>query len=438
MTQRFVMGTIPIGLAVLLVVASVLTPLASADDQIPGPNIPAADRAPDAESGWADAARQTQNSAEWSIGEMTFQSNYPNGFTFTVEASSSGGAIASARVEWTHRANRPGEPKQVIRETGTVDPGTGLITAVWAPEQSSAVPPWVGVNYQWRLRDEAGNEFLTEPAFAEYEDHSKAWDRHESDEVIVFSSGLQDNIGELVVDAMDRQRQKYLDGWGALLPYRPRVILFGSLDDWLEWQIGHQDTTGLGTITVGLTSDVWGGTVQVLFGSLDDLAYGIVVHEVEHLYQYEFLSRRVAFTPGWFREGDATFYQMDESTLNYAMNYVDYMVSTNTLPLLLQGHGPSVGGDDALDGYYVGYTFFKWIDEKYGIEMHRHIMELMAQDLPFTEIFEQALGMSITEIESAWRIWLGASPDAPTLAPTWTPPPIWNGLPTATPFVFGK
>jgi hypothetical protein len=382
-----------------------------------------------------DTVRQLQNNAEWTIGEMAFTSNYPNGFTFTLEAASSGGAIVSAEVEWVHRANRPGLPKQVRSEDAEIDPDSGQITATWEATGATSVPPWVGVEYSWYLWDEAGNEFQTEIALVEYEDNSKDWVRHESDEVIVFSAGLQDDIGEMVVEAMDAQRQKYIDGWGAPLPYRPRVILFGGFDDWLEWQIGHQDTTGLGEVAVGLTSGFWGGTVQVLYGPPEDLAYGTVVHEIEHLYQNEYLARRVKWMPGWFTEGDATFYQLDEYTLNYAMNYVDFMISTDTLPTLLQGDGPSVGGGNALDGYYVGYTFFKWMDEKYGIEKHREIMDLLAQDVPFFEALEQALGMSTIEIERAWRIWLGASPDAPTLIPTWTPPP---GLASPTPFQFGK
>jgi hypothetical protein len=380
-----------------------------------------------------DEARPLQNNAEWTIGEMTFTSNYPTGFSFTLEASSSGGAIVGAEVEWVHRANRPGQPKQRRTEDGEIAADTSLITATWEATQSTAVPPWVGVEYHWNLRDEAGNEFETEPVQVEYEDTSKDWIRHESDDVVVFSVGLSDDIGANVVEAMDAQRQKYLDGWGGALPYRPRVILFGGMDDWLEWQIGHQDTSGLGVITVGLTSDLWGGTVQVLYGPEDELAWGTVLHEIEHLYQNEFLAGRIGWMPGWFTEGDATFYQMDEGTLSYAMDYVSFMVLSDTLPTLLQGDGPSISGDDALDGYYVGYTFFKWMDEKFGIAMHKQIMDLLAADVPFFEALAQATGMTTQELERGWRIWLGATPDAPTLVPTWTPPP---GLASPTPFKF--
>ena len=97
----------------------------------------------------------------------------------------------------------------------------------------------------------------------------------------------------------------------------------------------------LGVIAVGFTSDVWGGTAQVLFGSPTELAYGTVLHEIEHLYQQEFLAGRNVFTPGWFIEGDATFYQLED--MGYALDYVDVLVDAGQLPVLLQGSGPTTG-----------------------------------------------------------------------------------------------
>lgn len=411
------------GALAVLGVLNAMTPLAQAEQIAPQAQ---ADDQP-------EPARQ-QTTAEWTINQMEFESQFPAGFAFRLDAASSVGPIVSARVEWYHRPHiRPNQPISVRRAEGDIDPATGVITAVWNATESTAVPPWVGVYYRWKLRDEAGNEFVTDQAAAEYADPGNAWTRTETDEVVVFATGLPDNMGDLVAEAMDAQRQKYLDGWGDALPYRPRVILFGDMDTWLEWQVGYQDTTDLGVVRVGVTSDAWGGTVQVLYGPADELAYGTVLHEVEHLYQQEFLSGRQSFTPGWFIEGDAVFYQLDD--LFYATSYVDQVVRDNDLPVLLQGAGPTTVGESALDGYYIGYTFFKYLDDTWGITMHRKIMALLAKNVPFIDALEQATGMSITDLESAWRVSIGASPQVPTLIPTPTMPPF---LPPPTPMQFGN
>jgi len=364
---------------------------------------------------------QQQNNAQWTISDDMFESSYPNGFSFSIKAASSGGEIVSARAEWYHRPNtRPNEPLTVRRAEGEIDPDTGIISASWVPTGTATqLPPWVAVEYHWKFRDAAGNEYETEPTIAEYEDTSRTWVRTESEDVLVFSSDLPNDIGQMVVDAMDAQREKYEAGWGKLLPYRPRVILFGDFDAWLEWQTGYQDTTGLGVFAVGFTSDDWGGTVQVMFGSEEELAYSTVLHEVEHLYQQEFLASRDVWTPGWFIEGDATYYQMED--MYYATAYVDNVIREGRLPALLSGEGPTTGGENALDGYYIGYTFFVWMEEQFGIEAHRQWMELLAQDVPFFEALETVTGRTTVELERGWRESIGASGDAPTLIPTWTP-----------------
>ena len=75
-----------------------------------------------------------QGSAQWTVQRMEFASHYPDGFTFTLQAQSTGGPIVSATVEWQHRDhNRPNQPITVRRADGEIDPETGVITATWKP-----------------------------------------------------------------------------------------------------------------------------------------------------------------------------------------------------------------------------------------------------------------------------------------------------------------
>lgn len=409
MSQRRVIVTaIPLALAALMVLAlaTAVTPRAGAAPQPAG-----------------DPVSAPQNAAEWTISDETFQSNFPAGFEFSIKATSTGGAVISAQVQWLHRPRvRENTPLVVRRADGVIDAETGTITAVWEARELTVVPPWVGVYYFWTLRDDAGNVFTTAQASAEYDDPNNEWTRFETDDVLVFFTGLPADTGEQVAEALAEQHEKYVAGWGAALPYKPRAILFGDYDTWLQWQVGREDTTGIGLVTVGQTSDEWGGTVQFNFSSMDKLVWTTVPHEVEHLYQGEFLAGRTVFTPGWWIEGDATFYEMSERDHIWA--YVNQKIAENDVPILLQGDGPTTAGADALDGYYIGYTFFAWVDDQWGIEMHRKMMNLLAEDVPFTTALEQATGLSVIELESRWRVSLGMPAVVPTLVPTWTPIPM--------------
>lgn len=381
--------------------------------------------------------QQQSNTAEWTITEDVFESNYPVGFTVRVKAASSGGEIVRARLIWHRPSQRTNQTLTVYAEEGTIDPATGAVTASWVSDARKMVPPWVVLKYHWEFRDEAGNVYETEPVLAEYEDPTRAWTRSESDDAIVFTSDLEGNIEDLVLDAMAQRHDTYVAVWGDTLPYKPRIILFGDYEAWLEWRTADHNVSDT-SVVVGQTFDEWGAIVQVLFGNdqgdaAQELAYGTVVHEVEHLYQNEFLAGRKLFdTPGWFFEGDATFFEMLQS-YDYEER-VRNMARNNDLPPLLVGvaDGPSVSGDTPRDGYDIGYTFFVWMQTLRGdLSVHYDVMVLLGQNVPFFEALETATGMSKTEIERSWRTWLGATTDAPTLIPTWTPPAF---LPSPTPF----
>ncbi|NJL94663.1 MAG: hypothetical protein HC915_13540 [Anaerolineae bacterium] len=113
------------------------------------------------------------------------------------------------------------------------------------------------------------------------------------------------------------------------------------------------------------------------------------------------------------------------------------IAAVGQLPATFVGIGPNPAGlgPDGRGrlGYDVGYTFFVWFTDNFGgLEAHRRYVELV-QDVSIgrDEALEMITGLSIQEIETQWRLWLGASGAAPTLLPTITP--IF--LPTPTPFL---
>lgn len=369
---------------------------------------------------------------EWAVTQMDFTSLYPRGFRFQLAAESGGGAIVSARVVWQHRpTNRANEPIRVRRAIAEYDEESGVFTATWEPSGSTNVPPWVAVYYAWELRDEAGNEYVTDRQMVEYADESRVWTRLETDDAIIFSEGLPAMVGEMVASALAQNRQKYLDGWGATLPYKPRIILFHDRASFDEWRVDAIDTTGLGYVTVGITSDAWGGTAQVLYRSYEELAYETVLHEVEHMHQYEYLHPgRTKYTPGWFVEGDARFYEVSPN--QFDVDLVRDLAVTGQLPTLLQGTGPTVSGEDSLRGYAMGFMFWRFLIERWGMDIHLELMELLNDDLALNEALEIATGLDPLTLETDWRTWLGAvNPVPPTLVPTPTMLPF---PPSPTPF----
>lgn len=367
-----------------------------------------------------------EGSANWVIKQADFESQYPSGFSFSINATSDQGEIVLASVIWSHT------PNQLRRlETRTIQPNEP-ITARWYADES--LPPWVAVNYYWSLVDSVGNRYRTNWILGnEYADNSTNWTRKESQDVIIFlQEGLLYETITLTLEAMEAQRPTFIHAWGGPLSYKPRVILFASSMAFQEWR---RDFGGSGVI--GQTSWRWGATVQVITENNPiDLAYGTVLHEIGHLYQFEYIGND--FGGGglnWLSEGNATLFELHQQ-YDYEQRVRD-IAATGSLPLLLQGNGPSAiaTGPDGRGrlGYDVGYTFWKWVIDGYGLDAHRQIIEGLQLGLERDWILEQMLGMPISQIELEWAQWLGAASTAPTLIPTWTLPPFRA---TPTPFQF--
>ncbi len=339
--------------------------------------------------------------ATWIVKSRTFETRYPNGFAFRLEASSTGGKIVEAGVVWSHA------PGYQQRRPGVIDPGSGKITASWA-RTTDGVPQWVGLDYWWVLRDEAGNTYQTDRKHAEYADNKQQWHRLESEDVIVFwEEGVPDDVGPLTVQAMRERRPFYLRAWGKLLPYKPRAIIYNGPAAIKEW---YPDFEAGGT-----TSPGWGGTLQIHFAGKDPraTAYSYVLHEVGHLYQ----SASGAPTPvDWFIEGNATYFEayQPERYLDYARQ----RARAGTLPTL-QDSGPSIRGSRGIEGYYIGAAFFVWLEQVYGPDAHRKLWATMTAGRTRNDALKAVTGLNFIDMETAFRTWLGASnPVAPTALPT--------------------
>src|SRR5258708_6856318 len=89
---------------------------------------------------------------------MTFQSQYPRGLDFALDLKSSAGKVTEAGVNFQFA------PGYVNRVAAHFDP-SGKLTVHFP---GGGIPQWVGVEYWWTLKDEAGNHFETPHKQDEY------------------------------------------------------------------------------------------------------------------------------------------------------------------------------------------------------------------------------------------------------------------------------
>lgn len=380
---------------------------------------------------------KVEGEAEWILNSSNFKSNYPDGFEFTGNASSSAGELASVSIYYSYN----GDYEEDIRMRGEVDPATGDLSVTVAGRDADGIPSWVEVNYRWRITDTAGTLYWSDWIVgSEYSDDTHHWTKIESDEVLLI---VQDGLTQEAIDetfsAMEYARPLYEQAFGRLLSYKPRVILYSDLETFQEWRAFEYSSGG--TYIVGQASPQWGAFIAVLQDDdYEEFAFGIVIHEIAHLYQYDLYEFRGL---GWWIEGNASYFEAD-NFYDYEAR-VRYWAEQDQLPMMFSDGGPltTAAGPDNRGrwGYDLGYTFNKWFVETFGWEKHRELVEKLGapENLPahetedfFNETLSEVLGMSLEEIESAWRVWLGAPAAVKTPIPT--PTIFMNFPPTPTPF----
>ena len=321
-----------------------------------------------------EPARVENGEAEWVLNETRFVNNYPNGFIFLGNADSSGGEIVSVSIYYSHTPLWEDD----ARVRGEVDAETGGLRVEVTGTDAYGIPPWLPVNYRWRISDEAGTVYWSDWVVGEeYADTTRRWTRLDTEDATFFvQAGLPDDITDFAQQYLADTHALYLATFGRELSFAPRILLFANRDAFTEWRGPEFDTNG--TIIVGQTNPQWGAIVQFMFREDPLELANTVVHEVAHLYQYDVFEFRA---PGWFIEGNATYYEVT-GTQGY-LDRVLRAAPSGDLPRLFVNFGPQPDGrgpdGSGRWGYDVGYSFMVYFIETYGYDAHLQLVKLLGE-----------------------------------------------------------
>jgi hypothetical protein len=377
----------------------------------------------------------------FSIQNLSYISRYPAGLEFKLTIlPPDGEEIAAVTLLYEFAGGARGRIQ--AQPTAVENEWIGV------PFDTHGLPPWQVMDVNFRISTISGLSVETTPVMVEYYDPTRPWWRAESQDAIVYWFDFPRELGDEVMKAIAAVRGKYEAGFGGLLSYRPRVIIFPPGDAIGEYQAGGQNnprTTGsANNTTQSAVLRVRGLEIEdirkdCIWNEPRDLnwqmrfAASVTTHEIAHLYQYEFFN---ATGPAWWIEGQATFFELDSGPFDARMRHLATYEDLSTL----QGQGPSgMVGTPASDGcthlgYEMGTSFINWLVNSYGgYDTHRQIVELMARNISLDAALEQVTGISFIELEKQWRAYLGLNPEPVIIpTPTFALPPFLL-TPTATP-----
>lgn len=211
-----------------------------------------------------------------------------------------------------------------------------------------------------------------------------------------------DSLALRVLDLAEKTNLKLSRDMGHILTRKIPIILYNSPNDFRQTNV-----------TLQLLSEGTGGFTEVLRnrvvlpfdGSYEGLRH-VVVHELVHAFMFDMLFRgglapvlgRGTFfsVPLWFAEGYAEW--LSEGWTPQAEMFVRDGTITGYLPPL-----PFAGGFLV---YKEGQAAMKFIEERYGAERIRELLQKMKFHRNFDRAFEAAMGMSVQAFDAEFQTWL--------------------------------
>jgi hypothetical protein len=340
----------------------------------------------------APAAAQGSASMDVEVLNSAAQVDFPSSITFSLVAQNDGAPITEAAL--LYGASRA-DTRTIVPLSFT--PGRSVEVQHRLDTRIYHLPVGVEVSYSWLLRDADGNEFETPVNELIYHDDRFTWQQRSERGITVYWYAGGDRFGDALIGtatgALDRLQVE--TGVDQVDPIK--IYIYENTSDMraalrsnsVEW-VGGQAVPSLGLIIGAVAPD-----------RLDEVGR-IVPHELSHQVLYQATENPYGGVPLWFEEGLAVYNQ--EAVDDYFADMIDAAARSDTLvPLEALAASFPTDPDRALLSYAQSHSIVAYIIDTYGTEKLSELVAAFRDATPVDEALPQVLGVTVDELDAAWR-----------------------------------
>lgn len=282
-------------------------------------------------------------------------------------------------------------------------PGRELRVSYRRDMLTNYLPPGLDIHYRWRLHFADGSWVDSPEQTLLYLDQRYSWVRTEQGPVQVFSAVADPSHGQTALRVTLEAIDRFHNAFGLEVEGPIRVVVYGSQRDLLsalppqsaEW-IGGIAQPELRLILTGVSP---GPGAETEFRR-------VLSHEVVHLLVAQATSNPYNSPPAWLDEGLAAYYQEVEDA-RFGPILERAVRSGSLIPVRALNSSFPVDPEQALLSYAESRSVVQFIVEQLGEQRMAALLRVFQEGVSYDEAVQRALGMTIDELDQAWKAWLG-------------------------------
>ena len=325
--------------------------------------------------------------------------DFPRGISFRADLGQMAGNKAD-RIEFRYKI-AGNETEHLV----FVPPGEGTgdrrgIVELVIDLQSEFVPSGVTLEYHWELLAGSSTIGETRPERVTWHDTRWTWETISSGQVHLHSYDLTSEFAESIL-ASAQATVTDLERRYALIRSQPIDIwVYPNAEDFRGAQQQNSREAVAGASYPGFF------LIAAVIPDGDAREVGRVIpHEISHQVLYQATRNPFSAPPLWFDEGLATHYQVG-GTDGYPRLVANALQEGRLFRLDSLDTTFPFSPAEATLAYAASWSAVEFIRQRYGDDGIEHLIAAFATGVSFDIALQDALGVSLEELDNHWRAWI--------------------------------
>lgn len=325
--------------------------------------------------------------------------HFPGALVFKIKADSNS-EITEIRLNYV--VNRMNFAETVSESWPIFAPATSVDTQWIWDMRYSLLPPETEIEYWWVVKNEDGDEKITDTKKVLFSNNNHDWKKLSSGNLSIFwYEGNEDFANEMMKWALE-SLDRLDEDTGARLENPIQVFFYANSEDLMQSMIFPREWTG------GVAHIEYSKITIKMEPDLQEWNRNALAHELGHLAVHQVtFSPYGADLPLWLDEGLAMHAQFSQES--FLQTLLESAVDYNALISLRSLCSPfSAISQLAALSYAESYSVVDYLIKEYGRDKILDLLIAFKEGNTCDDALLQVYGFDLNELESKWISWLTA------------------------------